>query len=56
MLEDKKLALRWENQPIRRALQRIAFAIRTALNELGHPEASVKSHARKRAMQLSRSL
>ncbi len=42
MLEDKKLALRLGKPADPAALQRIAFAIRTALNELGHPEASVR--------------
>jgi len=48
MLEDKKLALRLGKPADPAALQRIAFAIRTALNELGHPEASVQI-ARKEA-------
>ncbi|HXY24405.1 MAG TPA: POTRA domain-containing protein [Candidatus Acidoferrum sp.] len=42
LLEEKKLApgLGRPADPV--VLQRIAFAIRSALNELGHPEASVK--------------
>jgi outer membrane protein insertion porin family len=48
MLEDKKIAPRLGKPADPAALQRIAFAIRTGLNELGHPEASVQI-ARKEA-------
>jgi outer membrane protein insertion porin family len=48
MLEDKKIAPRLGRPADPAALQRIAFAIRTGLNELGHPEASVRI-ARKEA-------
>jgi len=41
MLEDKKLAPGFGKPADPAALQRIAFAIRSGLNELGHPEASV---------------
>ena len=41
MLEDKKLAPSLGKPADPAALQRIAFAIRSGLNELGHPEASV---------------
>src|SRR5882762_3203219 len=42
MLEDKKLAPRLGKPADPAALQRIALAIRTGLNERGHPEASVR--------------
>ena len=42
MLEDKKLAPGLGKPADPAALQRIAFAIRTGLNELGHPEAGVR--------------
>jgi len=42
LLEDKKLAPRLGKPADPSALQRIAFAIRVALNELGHPETSVR--------------
>src|SRR5260370_41224884 len=41
MLEDKKLAPGLGKPADPAALQRIAFAIRSGLNELGHPDASV---------------
>src|SRR5712664_4452650 len=41
MLEDKKIASGLGKPADPAAFQRIAFAIRTGLNELGHPEASV---------------
>src|SRR5207249_3332891 len=41
MLEDKKLAPGLGKPADPAALQRIAFAIRTGLNELGHPEARI---------------
>ncbi len=41
MLEDKKLAPGLGKPADPAVLQRIAFAIRSGLNELGHPEASV---------------
>jgi outer membrane protein assembly factor BamA len=42
MLEDKKLAPGLGKPADPAALQRTAFAIRAALNELGHPDASVR--------------
>jgi outer membrane protein insertion porin family len=42
MLEDKKLAPGLGKPADSAALQRVAFAIRAGLNELGHPEASVR--------------
>jgi outer membrane protein insertion porin family len=42
LLEDKKLAPALGKPADPAALQRIAFAIRTALNELGHPEGGVR--------------
>src|SRR5713101_9160070 len=42
LLEDKKLAPGLGKPADPAALQRIAFAIRTELNELGHPEAGVR--------------
>src|SRR5947199_4595528 len=48
LLEDKKLAPGLGKPADPAALQRIAIAIRSALNELGHPEASVRI-ARKEA-------
>ena len=42
LLEDNKLAPGLGKPADPAALQRIALAIRTALNELGHPEASVR--------------
>ncbi|HEX7696924.1 MAG TPA: POTRA domain-containing protein [Candidatus Acidoferrum sp.] len=42
MLEDKKLAPRLGKPADPVTLQRIAFAIRCSLNELGHPQASVQ--------------
>jgi outer membrane protein insertion porin family len=42
ILEDKKLAPRLAKPADPAALQRIAFAIRAALNELGHSEAGVR--------------
>ncbi len=42
ILQDKKIAPRLGKPADPAALQRIAFAIRTSLNELGHPEASVR--------------
>jgi outer membrane protein insertion porin family len=42
MLEDKKLTPGFGKPADPAALQRIAFAIRSGLNELGHPEASVR--------------
>jgi outer membrane protein insertion porin family len=42
MLEDKKLAPALGKPADPAALQRTALAIRTGLNELGHPEASVR--------------
>src|SRR5260370_10357448 len=42
MLEDKKLAAGLGKPADRAALQRIAFAIRAGLNELGRPEAGVR--------------
>ncbi len=42
ILEDKKLAPRLSKPADPAALQRIAFAIRAALNELGHSEAGVR--------------
>jgi outer membrane protein insertion porin family len=42
MLEDKKLAVGLGKPADPAALHRIAFAIRTGLGELGHPEANVR--------------
>ena len=42
MVQDKKLASDLGKPADPAALQRIAFAIRTGLNQLGHPEASVR--------------
>lgn len=42
MLEEKKIAPQLGKPADPAALQRIAFAIRTGLNELGHPKASVR--------------
>jgi outer membrane protein insertion porin family len=42
MLEEKKLTPQLEKPADPVALQRIAFAIRTGLNALGHPDASVR--------------
>jgi outer membrane protein insertion porin family len=44
LLEEKKLATGLGKPADRATLQRIALAIRTTLNELGHPEASVQVH------------
>jgi outer membrane protein insertion porin family len=42
MLQDKKIAPRLGKPADPAALQRIAFTIRTGLNELGHPDAGVR--------------
>jgi outer membrane protein insertion porin family len=44
LLDEKKLAPGLGKPADPAALQRIAFAIRAALNELGHPQASVQIH------------
>src|SRR5260370_20310293 len=48
MLQDKRLAPRLGKPADPVALQRIAFAIRAALNELGHSEAGVRIDRKER--------